>query len=388
LAQDWLISLLKLVAPSLDILVDSMPKRSPIVVACAAAGVVLVSQQAFVPAPKVNHRTQIAGAAGSAAALGAAPAFADSIGDAAKQLSEASYPFLKEVDWNSYVYNIRPGGSASSIDWLKAIDKAIVMGTAMDSELLKKAVLAHANAVPIDAKGVISLADYTAINAAIGRIVASVPESMTMDVYNAFDAIVPKAVPEYMMSKVNEGDAKRAYEAFMVFKDVVKEHPITPTEPGTPSVSPAVLGNIEAAASKLSTLSYPFLKEVDWTSEIFQKPLPGVGAQQVLKAVNKALLMGASMDGKLLKDAAEAHHRAIGTVNAQGVTSATDYEAINAGIGKLIASVPKAQVLDTFKAFAAVTNPVVGNTQFSLVNGADAASAYDAFWKFKDVVAR
>merc|ERR1712078_981361 len=130
-------------------------------------------------------------AAGAAATLGAAPAFADAIDDAAKKLSEASYPFLKEVDWNSDIYTKIPGASPSAV--LKAVDKALVMGAAMDPAALKAGVLAHHKAIgSVDAKGVTSLADYEAINAALGHMIASVPTSKTMDVYNAFSAIVPK----------------------------------------------------------------------------------------------------------------------------------------------------------------------------------------------------
>merc|ERR1712028_260035 len=220
---------------------------------------------------------QISAVAGSAAALGAAPAFADEIGDAAKKLSDASYPFLKEIDWSSYVYNVRPG-SGSAIDWLKAVDKAIVMDATMDSKLLAAAADAHVKAIKsMDGTLVTSKADYTAINAALGRAVASVPESTTMDVYNAFDSLVPKTVPEYMMSKVKDADAKAAYAAFIEFKDVVKAHPITPAAVGAPSVPAAKLSAIDAAASALSTASYPFMKEVDWTSDIFTKlPRPRV----------------------------------------------------------------------------------------------------------------
>ena len=39
------------------------------------------------------------------------------------------------------------------------------------------------------------------------------------------------------------------------------------------------------------------------------------------------------VDGKLLKAAAEAHHKAIASIDANGVTSAADYEAVNAAIG-------------------------------------------------------
>merc|ERR1712086_529850 len=370
------------------LLVVNMPKGSSIVVVAAAAGVVLFSQQAFVPAPQVIRRAQISAVAGSAAALGAAPAFADEIGDAAKKMGDASYPFLKEIDWSSYVYNVRPG-TGSAIDWLKAVDKAIVMGATMDSNLLKAAGEAHHKAiVSMDGNLVTSKADYTAINAALGRTVASVPESVTMDVYNAFDKLVPATVPEYMMSKVNAGDAKAAYAAFLDFKDVVKAHPITPAAVGAPSVPAAKLSAIDAAAGALSTASYPFMKEVDWTSDIFTKPLPSTSAKDVMKAVDKAIAMGAVMDPKLLKDAAEAHHKAIGSIDAKGVTSAADYEAVNAALGKLIASVPQSKVIEVFNAFKALAGPVVPSFQFNSVNAGDAVQAYSAFWTFKDVVAR
>jgi len=384
-----------------------MPKGSSIVVAGAAAGVVLFSQQAFVPAPQVNRRAQISAVAGSVAALGAAPAFADEIGEAAKRLSDASYPFLKEIDWGSYIYNVKPG-AASAIDWLKAIDKAIVMGTAMDSALLKEAAVAHVKAIKTIGNGggqaaagvrdvlggatgfdVTTKADYTAINAAIGRLVASVPEETTMDVYNAFNKVVPKTVPEFMMSRVEAKDAKAAYEAFLEFKDVVKAHPITPAAvPAAASVPEAKLSLIAGAAGKLSAASYPFIKDVDWTSEIFTKPLPGASARDVLKAVERTISMGVSMDGKLLKEAGEAHHAAIGSINAKGVTSAVDYENVNAALGKLIASVPKEQVVDVFKAWGKLAGPTIPSYQFSGVNAGDAVAAYSAFWEFKDVVAR
>jgi len=370
-----------------DSTLDTMPKRSSVVVACAAAGVLLCSQHAFVPAPQANRKAQISAVAGSVAALGAAPAFADEIGDAATKLSKASYPFLKEIDWNSYIFNLKPG-SASAIDWLKAIDKAIVMGNAMDAELLKRATIAHSVAIrSIDANGVPTLGDYTIINAALGRLVASVPEDTVMDVYNAFALPLPKEVPEYMMSKVNADDAKAAYAAFLEFKDVVKSHPIRAVDPGLSGVAPAKLAKIDAAAKVLSEKSYPFIKDIDWTSDLYQKPLPGAGPKEMLKAVDKALIMGAAMDPRLLKEAGEAHHKAILSIDKNGVTSAADYAAINSGIGKLIASVPKAQVLDVFNSFKDLAGPVVpGNLYTTVNNPGDAVAAYNAFWQFKDVV--
>jgi len=162
-----------------------------------------------------------AAAAGVVATLGAAPAFADSIDDAAAKLSAAAYPFLKEVDWNSDIYTKIPGASPSAV--LKAVDKALVMGAAMDPAALKAGVLAHHKAIgSVDGKGVTSAADFEAINSALGHMIASVPTSKTMDVYNAFSAIVPKDVPTYLMGTVQAADAQKAYSALLEFKDVVK----------------------------------------------------------------------------------------------------------------------------------------------------------------------
>jgi len=339
----------------------------------------------------------VAAAGASTAMLGAAaPAFADKIGDAAKKLSDASYPFLKEVDWNSYLYLQKPG-DASAFKWLQGVDKAIVMGASMDPELLKAGVEAHHKAIgSIDKSGVTSKADFEAVNAAIGRMIASVPQDQVMDVYNAFEGVLPKDVPDYLMSTVKEGDAKAAYAALMEFKDVVKANPITAgsvaSKGGSAAASKDELSAtfsklIPLAAQKLSESSYPFMKEVDWNSGLFLNPLPGVTAQQALKAVDKALIMGAAMDGSALQSAALAHHNAIvNGVDERGLTSAADYAAINAALGKLIATVPSSKVMDVYNAFASITSPLVPNTLFASVNPADANAAAKAFYEFKDVV--
>merc|ERR1712118_644594 len=176
----------------------------------------------------------------------------------------------KEVNWNSYTYLARPG-TASAGDWAKAVDKAIVMGASMDPELLKKGVMAHHKAILAvkEANPVMSKANFEAINAAIGRMIASVPESQTMDVYNAFSAFVPPEVPQYLMSTVKEDDAKKAYSALMEFKDVVKANPIAPKVTETPAALRAKLSAIDTAAAKLSKASYPFLKSAPWDSDLY-----------------------------------------------------------------------------------------------------------------------
>jgi len=221
------------------------------------------------------------------------------------------------------------------------------------------------------------------VNAALGRVIASVPESTVMDVYNSVSAITDPGVPAYLKSLVNGADADKAYSAFLTFKDVVKKNQVASAGAAASAPSGDKIGE---AAKKLSDASYPFLKEVDWTSDLYIKPLPGASASQALKAIDKAIVMGSAMDGNLLKAAAEAHHKAIGSVDANGLTSAADYEAVNAALGRAIASVPTSKVMDVYNAFSGLVNSAVPNKLFSSVNALDANAAAKAFYEFKDVV--
>ena len=204
---------------------DAMKKACKLIVAGALC---MGLRTAFVPAPA--RGVAPAAAAGGLAVLGgASAAHADAIDNAAAKLSAASYPFLKEINWESDVFATLP--TASPLEVLDAVDKMIVMGAAMDGEALKKGALAHSAAIQnIDEKGIPTLADYTAMNAAIGHMVASAGEAKTMDVYKAFQKFgLGKDVGPYMMSMVNARDAKIAYKAFIEFKDVVREaiyHPV------------------------------------------------------------------------------------------------------------------------------------------------------------------
>merc|ERR1712157_520962 len=260
----------------------------------------------------------------------------------------------------------------------------IDMGAAMDTKLLKAGADAHHAAIGgLSSNGVCSEAQLTAINAAIGRMIASVPESKTMDVYNSVSALVDPKVPAYLMSTVKEADAKAAYAALIDFTNVVKANPITPSTPAS-SVSG---GSISAAAGKLSAAAYPFIKDVDWTSDLYLKPVPGADPQKVMKAVDKMIVMGAAMDGAALKEAAQAHVKAIDGVDAKGVLSQSDFEAINDGLGKAIASVPTSKVMDVYNAMASVIgSSPVPNYLYSSVNPQDAQAAYNALLEFKDVV--
>merc|ERR1719487_2934466 len=303
-----------------------------LIAGAALAAVMHLQRPTFVPPPSAKSAgaTPAALAACAATVLGAAGnAHADAIGTAAAKLSKAAYPFMKEVPWNSGLYNLNPG-SADAISWAKAIGKMIAMGAAMDSKLLAAGAEAHHKAIQgLPANGVCSEAQLTAINAAIGRMIASVPESTTMGVYNSVSAIVDPKVPAYLMSTVKESDARAAYNALVDFAGVVKANPISASSASAPS-NPA----IDAAAGKLSAAAYPFIKDIDWTDSLYSKPIPGKTPQEAMKAVDKMIVMGSKMDGGALREAAMAHAKAIQGMDAKGVLSQADFEAINAGLGK------------------------------------------------------
>merc|ERR1712173_39689 len=160
-------------------------------------------------------------------------------------------------------------------------------------------------------------------------------------------------------------------------------NPITPSTPAS-TVSG---GAISTAAAKLSTAAYPFMKDVDWTSNLFAKPIPGQDAQAVMKAVDKMIVMGSAMDGAALKEAAAAHVKAIEGMDSKGVLTQEDFAAINAGLGKAIASVPTSKVMDVYNAVGKVVgSSPVPNKLFSQVNPNDATAAYNSLLEFKDVV--
>merc|ERR1711862_757872 len=121
---------------------------------------------------------------------------------------------------------------------------------------------AHHKAISgLPANGVCSESQLTAINAALGRMIASVPESTTMDVYNSVSKIVDSKVPAYLMSTVKEADAKAAYDALIEFTNVVKANPIAASTPAS-TVSSGAAASISAASSKLSAAAYPFMKDI------------------------------------------------------------------------------------------------------------------------------
>eukprot|EP00438_Fugacium_kawagutii_P013050 Skav235117 [mRNA] locus=scaffold3581:178430:191097:- [translate_table: standard] len=127
-------------------------------------------------------------------------------------------------------------------------------------------------------------------------------------------------------------------------------------------MAPAAFADeIGDAAKKLGDASYSFAKEVDWNNGIFLQAPGKFQPLEALKAIDKMIEMGAAADPKLLKEAAEAHHKAIGSISGpNGVTSRADWDAVNAALGRVARrSVVFGFMLSSFPA-AAVRWPGVG----------------------------
>merc|ERR1712193_43656 len=200
----------------------SMANGKLLLIAAVAAVAICNLRPTFVPPP--SQRAVPAACAVAAMAALSAPAYAD-IDSAAKKLAATSYPFLKEIDWSSPIYGSLPG--ASNAVMLKAVDKALVMGAAMDGKLLQDAVMAHHKAVGSGAGKACSQADYEKILSTLGKAIASVPESTVLDTFNAYKAIIgnPTGFPaafSYLMSTVNPADAYATGGAFLEFTDAVE----------------------------------------------------------------------------------------------------------------------------------------------------------------------
>merc|ERR1719311_700011 len=264
------------------------------------------------------------------------------------------------------------------------------MGATMDPELVKAGCEVHHEAINenLAFNGACSEAKLTEIYAAIGRMIASVPESKTMGVYDAVKPLIGKEIPEYLMSKVYEENARAAYDALIEFTEVVKANPITPSTHAS-TVSSSAASSISEAASKLGAAAYPFVKGVNWTDDLYAKPVPGKSALETLQAVDKMIVMGTKMDGAALKEAAMAHVKAIKNMDKKGVLTQEDFNAILAGLGKAIASVPESAVMSVYSAIGNLVGgpgSEVPQYIYSKQKATDAMAAYGALMQFKSTV--
>merc|ERR1711862_60293 len=145
----------------------------------------------------------------------------------------------------------------------------------------------------------------------------------TLDLYKAFSDVTSSSAAPFLMRMVNEDDAKRAYEALLDFRKVVKANPISPVAVETPRNLIDLGSQLDAPAEKLAGSALAFVRDFDWTSDLPLRPLPDLTSYDIMKGIDSMLVMGASMDGKLLQQAAEAHHQALGNLPPSLVVAGT-----------------------------------------------------------------
>ena len=79
----------------------------------------------------------------------------------------------------------------------------------------------------------------------------------------------------------------------------MKAHPITPSVAATPEALSSELGTVEAAQPSCRQHPTPLSSRRRLDIEVYVKPLPGASPFEVTKAIDKMLVMGASMDGAI-----------------------------------------------------------------------------------------
>merc|ERR1719453_2032619 len=159
----------------------------------------------------------------------------------------------------------------------------------------------------MDSKGVLKPRDLEAILAGLGKAISSVPEATVMGVYDEMRNVVGEesgAIPQNLFAKQNPADAMAAYSALVQFKDTVR------------ASQPDAIG---AAAAKLSSAAYPFMKQVPWNSDEFLLTPGKADAIGWAKAIGKIIDMGVSMDSELVKAGCQAHHAACTGLPSDGV---------------------------------------------------------------------
>ena len=120
--------------------------------------------------------------------------------------------------------------------------------------------------------------------------------------------------------------------------------------------APAAFADVNWAAKKLADLSYPMVKATDWaTTGVLDKYVASV---PTTKEFSKAILeLSVSLDPKLVKDAVQAHKKAVEAMGPNFVTPLKNHEEVKNDNLKL-----KEQLARHEKCMAIITKHVVAAT--------------------------
>merc|ERR1712039_701476 len=111
----------------------------------------------------------------------------------------------------------------------------------------------------------------------------------------------------------------------------------------------AFADSVDSAAKKLADLSYPMVKSTDWaTTDVLDKYMASV---PTTKEFSKAILeLSVKLDPTLVKNAVQAHKKAVDAMGPDFVTPLKNHEDVTIALAKMFAAAPKDKIKAVFDA--------------------------------------
>merc|ERR1712066_732183 len=111
----------------------------------------------------------------------------------------------------------------------------------------------------------------------------------------------------------------------------------------------AFADSMDSAAKKLADLSYPMVKATDWaTTGVLDKYMASV---PTTKEFSKAILeLSTSLDPKLVKNAVQAHKKAVEAMGPNFITPLKNHEEVTTALAKMFAAAPADKIKAVFDA--------------------------------------
>lgn len=147
--------------------------------------------------------------------------------------------------------------------------------------------------------------------------------------------------------------------------------------------SAASAATVEQAAKKLADTSYPMVKATDWaTTDVLDKYMATV---PTTKEFSKAILeLSVNMDPTLIKNAVQAHQKAVQAMGPNFITPLKNHEDVTIALAKLFAAAPKDKIKAVFDATPNVQD--LNAAWYAQMPKADADATFVAFKELAEAV--
>lgn len=159
--------------------------------------------------------------------------------------------------------------------------------------------------------------------------------------------------------------------------------PLAAVSAATMLGSAASAASVEEAAKKLADTSYPMVKATDWaTTDVLDKYMANV---PTTKEFSKAILeLSVNLDPTLVKNAVQAHKKAVDAMGPDFVTPLRNHEEVTIALAKMFAAAPKDKIKAVFDATPGVQD--LNAAWYAKMPQADAQATFTAFKELADVV--